>query len=86
MSYDRLHRLSEYLRLCTWGLAGVGALASTDNLAAINARWSLDTPAPTEQGGIAAQHGAKVEGRCSASLKLVDDGWKGAQQPQLQVV
>jgi hypothetical protein len=25
------------------GLAGVGALASTDNLAAINARWSLDT-------------------------------------------
>jgi hypothetical protein len=67
------------------GPAGVGALASTDDQAAINARWSLDTRAPTEQGGIAAQHSADVEGRCSASLKL-DDAGEGAQQPQLKVV
>jgi hypothetical protein len=65
--------------------AGVGALASTVNQAAINARWSLDTRAPTEQGGIAAQHSADVEGRCSASLKLDDTG-RGAQQPQVNVV
>jgi hypothetical protein len=65
--------------------AGVGALASTVYQAAINARWSLDTPAPTEQGEIAAQHNADVEGRCSASMKL-DDAGEGVQQPQLEVV
>jgi hypothetical protein len=65
--------------------AGVGALASTVNQAAINARWSLDGPAPTEQGEIAAQHSADVEGRRSASLKL-DDAGEGVQQPQLEVV
>ena len=65
--------------------AGVRALASTVNQAAINARWNLDTPATTEQGGFAAQHSADDEGRCSASLKL-DDGGKGAQQLQLEVV
>jgi hypothetical protein len=54
------------------GPAGVGALASTVDGAAINARWSLDTPAPTEQGGFAAEHSADDEGRYSASLKLDD--------------
>lgn len=87
----RVHKLrpstqtERVLQIMHLGPAGVGALASTVNQAAINARSRLDTPAPTEQGGFAARHNADVESKRRVDLKL-DDVGEGAQQPQLEVV